>query len=42
MLVAAQKLAFLWLAVGAAVLVALLVMHRRPALAGIEEEEDGK
>ncbi|MEV4673877.1 APC family permease [Actinomadura sp. NPDC049382] len=40
--VAAQKLAFLWLAVGAAVLVALLVMHRRPALAGIEEEEDGK
>ncbi|MEU8345313.1 amino acid/polyamine/organocation transporter, APC superfamily [Actinomadura meyerae] len=40
--VAAQKLAFLWLAIGVAVLVALLVRHRRPALAGIEEEEDGK
>ncbi|MEU5994813.1 APC family permease [Spirillospora sp. NPDC047418] len=42
--VAAQKLAFVWLAIGVAVLIALLAMHRRPALAGIEEagieEED--
>ncbi|WP_242608573.1 APC family permease [Actinomadura formosensis] len=38
--VAAQKLAFVWLAVGVAVLIALLATHRRPALAGIEEENE--
>lgn len=38
--VAAQKLAFVWLAIGVAVLIALLATHRRPALAGIEEEDE--
>ncbi|TDD83606.1 APC family permease [Actinomadura darangshiensis] len=38
--VAAQELGFIWLGIGVAVLVGLLVMHRRPALAGIGEEEE--
>ncbi|MGW3768460.1 APC family permease [Actinomadura verrucosospora] len=40
--VAAQELGFLWLGVGLVLLVGLLVTHRRPALAGIAEEENEK
>jgi amino acid transporter len=37
--VAAQELGFLWLGIGVVLLVGLLLMKRRPALAGIEEED---
>ncbi|MEU4825558.1 APC family permease [Actinomadura sp. NPDC023710] len=38
--VAAQELGFLWLGIGLVLLVGLLVTHRRPALAGIAEEDE--
>lgn len=35
---AAQVLAFIWIAVGVVILITFKVMHREPALAGLEEE----
>jgi amino acid transporter len=40
--VAAQKLGFVWLGIGVVVLIGLLAAQRRPALAGIANEEDGQ
>ncbi|MBW4717958.1 APC family permease [Saccharothrix obliqua] len=40
--VAAQTVGFVWLAVGAAVLIGLLIAGRRPALSGIGGNEEGK
>ncbi|MCO5972579.1 MULTISPECIES: APC family permease [Actinoallomurus] len=40
--VAAQKMGFVWLALGVVVLVGLLIARRRPALAGIAGEETSK
>ncbi len=40
--VAAQKLGFIWLAIGVIILVGLLATHRRPELAGIAGEESGQ
>jgi amino acid transporter len=40
--VAAQKLGFVWLGIGVVVLIGLLAAHRRPALAGVANEEDGQ
>lgn len=40
--VAAQTLGFIWLGVGVVLLIGLLAAHRRPELAGIVDEEDGR